>query len=156
MKTHGWDKEFPDCPKPCKDGETKGNLVPPLPADCLAWVCEKEGFKEGTMEHTILEKKMGFQHGVVLGELMHAMMTARPDITCSVTTPNKFLSAPSECCHQLLKGLTKHLQTTKSWGFKCCRPKDRFWSGPPDSDCQESALLPEAVGNSQSTFPNPN
>ena len=35
---------------------------------------------------------------------------------------------------------------TKSWGVKCCRPNDKFLDDPPDSDCQEPAPLPEAVG----------
>ena len=47
---------------------------------------------------------------------------------------------------QSSKGLTKHLQMTKSWGIKQCRPKDEHLNDPPDSNCQESAPLPEAVG----------
>ena len=81
-KTHGWNKDSSDSLKPCKDGETEGHPVSPMPADCLDRVHEEDGFKEGTVEHTILEKKMGFQCHVVLGELMHAMVTAQPDINC--------------------------------------------------------------------------
>ena len=75
-KTHGWGKESPDCPKPCRDDETKGNLVSPMPADCITWIQGKEGFKEGTVEHSVLENKMGFQCRVVPGEPMCAMVTA--------------------------------------------------------------------------------
>ena len=95
-KSHDWDKESPDCPKPCEDGKTKGHPVSPLPADCLTWICKEEGFKEETVEHTTIAKKMGFQSRVVLDELTHAMVTARPDNACCVTTLRKFLSALSE------------------------------------------------------------
>ena len=99
------------------------------------------------MEHTVLEEKMGFQHGVVLGELMHAMVTARPDIAHSATILCKLSIALSDCHRQSsLEGLTKCLQTTKSWGMKHCRPKGEVLSDLPDSDCQEPAPLPEAVG----------
>ena len=148
LKTHRWDnKEFPDGPKPCEHGEMEGHLLSPTPVDCLTQVCKEEGFKkEGTVEHSILEKKMGFQHCVVPGELMHAMATATPDMAHSVTTPSKFSSAPSECHHQLLKGLTKHLQITKSRGIKFFRPEDNFLNDLPSSNCQEPVPLPEVVG----------
>ena len=64
-------------PKPCKDGKTKGHPVSPMPADCLTQAHhEEEGFKEGAVECSILEKKMGFQCQVALGEVMCAMVTA--------------------------------------------------------------------------------
>ena len=75
-KPHGWDEESPDGPKPCKDGEMEGHPVSPTPAECLMRIFKEDGFKEGTAEHSILEKKMGFQHRVVPGELMHVMMNA--------------------------------------------------------------------------------
>ena len=48
--------------------------------------------------------------------------------------------------HQLLKGLTKHLRMTKSWGVKCCWLKDEFSNDLPGSNHQEPALLPDAIG----------
>ena len=53
----GWDEEPPGSPEPCKDGEAGGHSVSPVPADCLAQIFKEEGFKEGTVEHTILEKQ---------------------------------------------------------------------------------------------------
>ena len=38
------------------------------------------GPHEGTSEHAILEKKLGFSYRSVLGELMYAYVTCRPDI----------------------------------------------------------------------------
>ena len=76
---------------------------------------------------------------------MHPMVTARPDTACSVTTPSKFSSAPSECHCQSSKGLMKCLQMTKSWGIKCRRPKDKFSNDLPDSNHQEPTPLPWAI-----------
>ena len=76
---------------------------------------------------------------------MHNMVTAWPDIACSVTTLSKFSSAPSECHHQPSKGLAKHPQITKSSGIKFHRPKDDFLNHLPDSNHLEPAPLPEAV-----------
>ena len=89
---------------------------------------------------------MRFQCRVVPGELMCAMVTAKPDVSCSVATPSEFSTAPLECHHQLLKGIKKCLRTTKSWGVKCCRPKDELLNNPPKSDHQKLAPLPGVVG----------
>ena len=78
------------------------------------------------MEHTTLERKMGSQHRVVLGELMHAMATARPDASCSATILSKFSSALPACHHQLLESVTKCLQITKSWEANVADPKMDF------------------------------
>ena len=94
LKTHGWDNESSDCPKPCKDGETKGHLIASPPVDHLTCIHEGGGFKEGIVEHSMLEKKIGFQHRVALGELMHAMATVTPDTAHSVTILSKFSNGP--------------------------------------------------------------
>ena len=74
------------------------------------------------------------------------MVTARHDVACPTTTLSQFSGALSECHCQPLEGLTKCLQTGESWGIKCCRPEDRFLNDLPDSDCQEPAPLPDAIG----------
>ena len=66
LRTQGWDKESPDSPNPCEDGETKGHPVSPMPADCLTRIHKEEGFKEGTVGRIILEREMGFQRQIVL------------------------------------------------------------------------------------------
>ena len=47
------------------------------------------GPREGTTEHTILEKKLGFSYHSVLGELMYLYVTCRPDIGYAVTINTK-------------------------------------------------------------------
>ena len=43
LKTHGWDKESPDGPKPCKDKEKEGHSVSPMPAECLTRIHKEDG-----------------------------------------------------------------------------------------------------------------
>ena len=82
---------------------------------------------------------------VVPGELMHVMVTARPDVAHFVTTLSKLSSSPWECHCRLLKGLTNCLCMTKSWGVKHCRPKDGFLNDLPNSDHQDPVPLPDVV-----------
>ena len=146
LKTHGWERESPNAKPTCKDGETDGHLVSPLPADCLSKLFNEIGPEEGTIEHAILEKKQGFEYRVLLGELMYSMATSRPDIAYAATTMSKFSSNPSEYHYKLLKGVAKYLRITKSWGIKFTRPKDKQLSHLPNSNYQQPAPLPDAVG----------
>ena len=146
LKTHGWEREPPDAKPTCKDGETDGHLVSPPPADCLSKLFSKAGPKEGSAEHTTLEKKQGFEHRVLSGKMMCSMATSRPDTACAAMTMSKFSSSPSEHHCKLLKGVARHLQIAKSWGTTFARPEDKQLPCSPDSDCQEPASLPKAVG----------
>ena len=105
LKTHGWEKESPNNPLPCKEGETDGHLHAPPPADCLTRMFKEEGPKEGTVEHAIPEKKEGFECHVHLGELMHAVIAGRPDACHAVTTMSKFSGFLAEHHCKLLKGI---------------------------------------------------
>ena len=126
-----------------KMGKTKGHLVSPALADCLTCAHEEEGFKQGTVEHAALEMKMAFQHRVVLRELMHAMLTARSDIACSVTTRRNFQVA---CQNATINHWKVSQDIFKQPNLGESGPKDQSSDDPPDSNCQESALLPEAAG----------
>ena len=147
LKTHGWERESPDAKPTCKDGETDGHpAASPPPADCLSKSFSKMGPKEGSAEHATLEKKQGFEHRVLPGKMMHSMATSRPNTACAATTMSKFSSNPSECHHKSLKGMAKNLQITKNWGTKFTRPEDKQSPHSPDSNHQEPAPLPDAVG----------
>ena len=66
--------------------------VAPLPEDAVSKMYAEVlgpfggGPGEGTSEHALLEKKLGFSYRSVLGELMYAYGTCRPDIGYAVTT----------------------------------------------------------------------
>ena len=147
LKIHGWEEESTNDPPPCKEGETDGHLHAPLPADCLSKIFKEEGPKEGTIEHAILEKKQGFEYRVVLGELMYAMCTGRPDICYAITTMSKFSSSPSEYHYKLLKDIARYLRITRSWGIKFTRPTNKQLDDLPESNYQEPPPLPKALGD---------
>ena len=88
LKTHGWERKSPDVKPACKDGETDGHLVSPLPADCLSELFNETGPKEGTAEFVTLEKKQNLQSGFLLGKLMRAVATTRPDTSVAANSTN--------------------------------------------------------------------
>ena len=121
LKTHGWDK-----PSSKETGSNQpGKPTAPLPTDCLHSMYSEQGPREGTIEHTVLEKKHKFSYRTLLGELMYAYITARPDIGYAITTLSKFSSSPADCHYIYLKGVAKYLRRTKHWGIKFTRPKSQ-------------------------------
>ena len=47
----------------------------PMPLDCIEKMYSEIGYKEGTVEHKVLEDKAGFAYCTLLGEIMYAYMT---------------------------------------------------------------------------------
>ena len=70
---------------------------------------KETGPKEGLVAHKILENKIGFAYWILLGELMCAYITCRPDIGYSITTLSKFSCAPTEYHYSLLQIVAKYL-----------------------------------------------
>ena len=91
LKTHGWNTQSN------KESDEPGKPIAPLSPDCLSTIYQKEGPREGTIEHSVLEKKYGFSYRTLLGEMMYAYITARPDIGYAITTLSKFSSSPDDC-----------------------------------------------------------
>ena len=56
LKTHGWDK--PSSKE--SDSEHSTKPIAPLPTDCLQSIYQEQGPREGTIQHTVLEKKHKF------------------------------------------------------------------------------------------------
>ena len=81
----------------------------PLPTDCIEQMYSEKGPREGTPEHSALEKSKGFAYRTLLGELMYAYITCRCDIGYAVTTLSKFSTSPSPYHYKLLKGVAKYL-----------------------------------------------
>ena len=81
----------------------------PLPTDCIEPMYIEEGPLENTTGHFVLEKKKGFNHCTLLGELMYAYIFCHPDIDYAVTTLSKFSFASNEYHYTLLKGVAIYL-----------------------------------------------
>ena len=60
---------------------------------------------EGSVDHTILEKNNGFGYRTLLGELMYAYITYRPDIGYAITSLSKFSTRPSAVHYNVAKNL---------------------------------------------------
>ena len=93
-------REFPDCMKSSKP-------IAPLPTDCIEQIYKEKGPMENTVEHSALEKMKGFAYRTVLGELMYAYITCRPDIGYAVTTLSKFSTSPSAYHYKLQHSFMK-------------------------------------------------
>ncbi len=60
---------------------------------------------------------MGFAYRTVVGDLLYAYVTARPDIGYAIATLAKFSAAPSKLHYQRLKGVALYLRNTLDWGI---------------------------------------
>jgi len=78
----------------------------------------KTGPQEDTPEARKLADKQGFKYRSLLGELMYAYASCRPDIGYAVVTLSKFANCPSELHYTYLKGVAKYLRTTIHWHIR--------------------------------------
>ena len=83
----------------------------------------EEGFRENTPAHLALERHYGFGYQNLLGELMYAFISSRPDIGYAITTLSKFSTCPGEYHFKLLKGVARYLKHTINWGIRFHRPR---------------------------------
>jgi hypothetical protein len=81
------------------------------------------GAAESTPEHAKLEAEMGFSYRSLLGELLFAYVTTRPDIGYAVTTLAKFAIKPAKLHYHRLKDVAKYLRNTITWGLVFWRPQ---------------------------------
>ena len=89
-----------------------------LPDSCLKTIFQECDPDEGTIDAFKLELSQGFGYHTLLGEMMYAYVTCRPNIGYAITTMNIFSTKPSKLDYELLKGIVKYLQETKDWGIK--------------------------------------
>ena len=114
VTTHGWkeDKRVKDVAK----------TIAPLNTEALKQVYDQKGPNEGTPEHKALEDSSGFSYRTLLGEMMYAYVTCRPDIGYAITLLSKFGSNPSAYHYACLKNVARYLRATKDWGIQFSRP----------------------------------
>jgi len=94
----------------------------PLPADAVTMLYQHVGPTEGTPEHAALAAKHGFSYRTLLGELLYAYVTCRPDIGYGTVTLSKFSVCPHEVHYGMLKNIAKYLRQTKDWGIIYRKP----------------------------------
>ena len=109
MTTHGWETS-----------SNKDNIhtTIPLRSNVLNQLAKEEsGPREGTQEHCELQEKQGFSYWTLLGEMMFAYISCRPDIGYAITLMSKYGSNPLSFHYHCLKSIAKYLCTTKEWGI---------------------------------------
>ena len=113
LKTHMWDVEG----NSKIDPSSSSARTTPMSPDSLTQVYADVGHPEGTIEYADLASKMGFAYRTLLGELLYAYITCRPDIGYAVITLSKFCIAPAKIHYDLLKNVAKYLCRTIDWGL---------------------------------------
>jgi hypothetical protein len=111
LTAHGW--EIPSHLE-SKPGSRHSKSLPPSKVDALYTT---PGHKEGISGHTKLAADMGFSCQSLLGELLYAYVTTRPDIRYAITTMAKFAISPVKINYNRLKGIVKYLHNTLEWGI---------------------------------------
>jgi len=98
LTTHGWLKPSP--PVPSKPSA-------PLPVDTVTSLHAHQGPPENTAEHAALVSKCGFAYRTLLGKLLHAYITCRPDIGYAFIMLSKFSTCPHDHHFAMLKKVAK-------------------------------------------------
>ena len=95
LRAHGWNNQKKELSK---------NLSP-LPDACLKNIYKEYGPDEGAVDAFKLELSQGFGYCTLLGEMMYAYVTCRPNIGYAITTMSKFSTKPSKNHYELCKEL---------------------------------------------------
>ena len=108
LTTHRWSKPSPHVP-----------LKPPaqLLVDAATSLYAHQGPPENTTKHAALMSKHGFVCRKLLGKLLCAHVTCRPDIGYATITASKFSTYPHDHHFSMLKKVAKHLRATKDWSI---------------------------------------
>ena len=137
MTSHGWETDSSMKP------HSKPNA--PLSTEVLHQLHKHNGPLEGTKEHSKLEEKNGFSYRTLLGEMMFAYVSCRPDIGYAITLMSKYGSNPSDFHYKCLKNIARYLRTTRTWGII-------FSRSSPAMDLPESEV--ENTMNTTDDLPN--
>jgi hypothetical protein len=114
MRSHGWEAEA--------NMKPHSKPTAPLSTETLNQLQNhSNGPVEGTKEHEELQSKSGFSYRTLLGEMMFAYVSCRPDIGYAVTLMSKYGSNPSAYHYSCLKNIARYLRTTRNWGIRYYR-----------------------------------
>lgn len=125
-KSHGWSNATKD--------EIQSHPTSPLPDDAVNQMFKATGPPEDSDEHAELESKHGFSYRTLLGELLYAYVTCRPDIGYATTTLSKFSSCPADVHYRFLKYVTTYLRRTRHWGIRYHRTDIHSHTDLPPGD----------------------
>ena len=132
------------------DDESLQRPISPLPQDAIKHIYAKPGPHEETdpSGHKKLEERQGFSFRSLLGELMYAYTSCRPDIGYAVVTLSKYAACPDHIHYAYLKGVAKYLRRTIHWGI-------RFKRRTPDLTLPASRIDLQSTEPDLPDFPQP-
>jgi hypothetical protein len=135
LQSHQWSKPGP------RESDTEKCI--PMPTEVLPQLYKEVGPAEGSLEHAALSAEQGFTYRTLLGELLYAYITCRPDIGYAVVTLSKFATTPSKFHYLQLKNVARYLRRTIDWGIIYSRsvPDKSLPVGPP-RPCAADGDLP--------------
>ena len=140
LASHGW--ETPALHE-CKPGSRPAE---PLPPSDIAAIYNTTGPIEHSSEADALQTEMGFSYRELLGELLYAYVTARPDIGYAITTLAKFAKQPARIHFLRLKNVAKYLRNTLDWGIQ-------FWRTAPVASLPHVPLFQPDYPTTLPSFP---
>jgi hypothetical protein len=111
LRSHNWETPSKN------EADTEHNAIP-LPVDAINHIYSVTGPLAQTDEHAQLSKQHGFNYRTLLGELLYAYVTCRPDIGYAVTTLSKFATCPAPIHYTYLRGVAKYLRRTIHWKIR--------------------------------------
>ena len=88
-----------------------------MPERALDVIYRDQGLLEGSLEYQTSQKQAGFAYRTLLGELIYAYVTCRPDIGFAVTTMAKYSQHPTLTHYKYLKGIATYLRQTQKRGI---------------------------------------
>lgn len=111
LRTHGWENSS------VKESKSTRHInCSPLLPGSLSELYASVGPPENTPEHQTLVDEFEFSYCTLLGELLYAYVTCRPDIGYVITL-SKFANCPSAFHFKCLHSVAKYLRCTISWGI---------------------------------------
>ena len=141
LKTHGW--SAPNA------NEHLSSKPTPMANNVLPQLYKEVGPSEGMVEHAKLASDQGFSFRMVLGELLYAYITCRPDIGYAITMLSKFSLAPHKTHYAALKNVACYLHATKNWGIM-------YHKSHPDPSLPAQETTPIPKSDNLPDFPLPN
>jgi hypothetical protein len=98
---------------------------------------------EDPAEQQRLRDEMGFNYRQVIGEIIFAMITCRPDISPAIIKLAQYSNNPAKCHYQAAKKLCEYLYVTRDKGIYYWRPEPR--EDLPDEPLPETVTTEERL-----------
>jgi hypothetical protein len=133
QKAHGWN-------------ETSTKPLEPIDPNRVKELEANEGPPIDSPEGKSLRKTNGFNYRAVVGEIVYAYITCRPDYAFAVSLLSRFNTCPAQCHYDAAKRCLKSLIRTADEGIW-------YWRRTTRSDLPPSTHIPRKMEEFEKKFP---